>query len=86
MGCVRRLRHLSINIDRPRPSGKRRPRRRITDQFPDARRLLRTDTADLSQGGRISAQDTFDGSEVTEQSMRESGTNAWKSLEQEQPS
>lgn len=60
--------------------------RRITDQFPNASGLLRADASDFSQGGRLSAKDTFDGSKVIEQSVRESGTDARKSLEQEQPS
>jgi hypothetical protein len=60
--------------------------RRVTDQFPNANGLLRADASDFSQSGRLSAKDTFDRSEVIEQSVRESGTDARKSLEPEQPS
>jgi hypothetical protein len=60
--------------------------RRITDQCPNASGLRRADAADFSQGGRLSAKDTLDRSKVIEQSLRESGTAARKSLEQEQAS
>jgi hypothetical protein len=60
--------------------------RRITDQCPNASGLRRADAADFSQGRRVSAKDTFDGSKVIEQPVRESGTDARKSLEQKQAS
>lgn len=60
--------------------------RRVTDQFPNASGLLRADASHFSQSRRLSAKDTFDKSKVIEQSVRESGTDARKSLEQEQPS
>jgi hypothetical protein len=75
------LRHLSINIDREPPNGKRAS----PNQFPDERRFLRTDPSNLGEGRDVSADDAFNGSKAIEQSRRESGTNAWKSLEDEQP-
>ena len=75
------LRHLSINIDRGLPKGKHAS----PNQFPDDRRFPGTNAPNLSEGRHVSADDAFNGSKLIEQSRRESWTNAWKPLEDEQP-
>jgi hypothetical protein len=60
--------------------------RGVTDQFPNTSGLISADASDFSQRRRLSAKNTFDGSKVIEQPVRESGTDARKSLEQKQAS
>ena len=71
--------HFSINIDRQRWRGNRsiEPCPTSENEFPDAGGLPGTDTSDLTQCGRVSREDAFDGPEVVEQALRESRTDAW---------
>ena len=44
------------------------------------------DPSNLREGRHVRADDAFKGAKAIEQSRRESGTDAWKSLEYKQPS